>query len=157
MSKKKANANQLELAVSEAVVYTPSSKLATVKPAAVMDGSATVAKHLRHLATEPQETFVSLALNARNQVIEETEIARGTLTNCPVHPREVFRALIRANAAACILAHNHPSGNPEPSPDDLSLTRRLVRAGALLGIPVLDHVIIGTGGHVSLAERGVIA
>jgi len=95
-------------------------------------------------------------MNARNRLIREAWISQGTLTSCPVHPREVFRAAISAGSASVLLAHNHPSGNPEPSADDISLTRRLERAGKEIGIKVLDHIIVGSQGIVSLAERGVV-
>jgi DNA repair protein RadC len=81
-------------------------------------------------------------------------VSKGTLDAALVHPRDVFREAIRRNAAAVVLVHNHPSGDPEPSRDDLELTRRLHRAGALVGIEVLDHVIVAKGGYVSLRERG---
>ncbi|HUH05691.1 MAG TPA: DNA repair protein RadC [Kofleriaceae bacterium] len=100
-----------------------------------------------------QEVFLVLGLDVRNAVMAEIEIARGCLTGVEVHPREVFRPLIRAGAAACIVAHNHPSGDPTPSRDDLLLTARLREVGELVGIPVLDHVIVATRGYVSVAER----
>jgi DNA repair protein RadC len=100
-----------------------------------------------------QEVFVALALDVRNVVIEEIEIARGCLTSVEVHPREVFRPLIRSAAAAAVVAHNHPSGDPSPSSEDIALTQRLRAAGDLVGIPLLDHVIIGRGGYVSLGDQ----
>jgi DNA repair protein RadC len=99
-----------------------------------------------------QEAFWVLALDARNVVTGEIEISRGSLTGVEVHPREVFRPLIRHAAAAAVVAHNHPSGNPTPSESDLAVTRRLRRAGDLLGIPVIDHVVIGADGYASIAE-----
>jgi DNA repair protein RadC len=81
-------------------------------------------------------------------------VSMGTLAAAAVHPRDVFREAIRRNAAAVLIAHNHPSGNPEPSRDDLELTKRLSRIGTLVGIEVLDHLIITKGGYVSLRERG---
>jgi DNA repair protein RadC len=77
----------------------------------------------------------------------------GTLTTSLVHPREVFRSAVREAAAALIAVHNHPSGDPEPSAEDLEVTRRLIEAGRLLGIPLLDHVVVGDGAWVSLRER----
>jgi len=106
------------------------------------------------VAQEAQEVFLAASLNARNLVIRDRILFRGTQTSCPVHPREVFRALIQDSACGCILVHNHPSGDPEPSPEDLALTQRLVSTGKTVGIPVLDHVIIGGNRYVSLAERG---
>jgi DNA repair protein RadC len=83
-------------------------------------------------------------------------VARGTLASVDVHPREVFRRLIVDAAAAAFIVHNHPSGDPEPSADDLALTARLRDVGQLVGIPILDHVVIGSDGFVSLADRGLI-
>ncbi len=103
-----------------------------------------------------RERFVSVLLDAKNRVLREERISQGTLTSSPVHPREVFGAAIREAAAGLILIHNHPSGDPEPSPDDEGVTRRLVAAGELIGIPILDHVVVGAGCFVSLLERGLI-
>lgn len=103
-----------------------------------------------------QEVFLALALDARGRLIREFLIAQGTLTACPVHPREVFRPLIREAAAACVVVHNHPSGDPEPSAEDVLLTRRLRRAGELLGVTLVDHVIVGAHGFVSFAERSLL-
>ena len=119
-------------------------------------GEAVFEHYSLKLGQEPQEVFFALALDARNRLLREVLVARGTLTSCPVHPREVFRPMIREAAASCLLVHNHPSGDPEPSTDDLSLTRRLARGGSMLGIKLLDHIIIGRGCFVSLAERGVV-
>lgn len=127
--------------------------LATPGLAPVLRQAADVFRHLQpRLRGMVQEVFWVLALDARNNVITEIEVARGSLTAVDVHPREVFRPLVRQAAAAAVVAHNHPSGNPQPSEDDLYLTRRLRRAGDLLGIPILDHVVIGAEGYVSLAE-----
>jgi DNA repair protein RadC len=98
-----------------------------------------------------QEIFVVLALDARLRVVEEIEIARGALDAVAVHPREVFRPLIRRGAAAAVLAHNHPSGDPTPSRADVELTRRLREVGDLVGIPIVDHVVIGDG-YASILE-----
>lgn len=101
-----------------------------------------------------REQFVALHLDAKNRLISREVVSLGHLTSALVHPREVFKAAILANAASIAFVHNHPSGSPEPSREDVEITRRLVKAGELLGIPVLDHVVIATRGHVSLAERG---
>lgn len=105
------------------------------------------------LAGLPQETFHVLALDGRHALLGRFEVSRGTLTTSLVHPREVFRPAIARGAAAIIGLHNHPSGDPEPSADDLAVTRRLIEAGRLLGIPLLDHVVLGAGRHVSLRAR----
>ncbi|MEZ4364994.1 MAG: DNA repair protein RadC [Kofleriaceae bacterium] len=99
-----------------------------------------------------QEVFVAVAVDARSGVLAELEIARGQLTGVEVHPREVFRPLIRLGAAAVVVVHNHPSGDPTPSPEDVLLTRRLREVGELVGIPVLDHLVVAGPRYQSLAE-----
>lgn len=101
-----------------------------------------------------QEHFASLTLNGAHEMIECRVVTVGLLTSSPVHPREVFADAISDRAAAMILAHNHPSGNLEPSPDDLALTRQLAEAGKILGIEVLDHLVVTKTGYTSLRERG---
>ncbi len=102
-----------------------------------------------------QEHFWVLLLNSRHEVVGVVETSRGGLNAASVEPREVFREAVRRCAYAVILAHNHPSGNPEPSPDDVRVTQTLRDAGALLGIRVLDHLVVGDGRFVSLRERGL--
>lgn len=103
-----------------------------------------------------REHFYVVLLNTRHYVLGVELISIGTLNGAMVHPREVFRAAIRRGAAALILAHNHPSGDPTPSPEDVQVTRRLVEAGRLMGIDVLDHVIIGDNRYQSLRELGMV-
>ncbi len=98
------------------------------------------------------EQFRVLALNARKQVVALETVSKGTLTQTLVHPREVFRFAIQHNAAAVLVGHNHPSGDPSPSAEDVVLTRRLREAGSLLGIELVDHVIVATGGYRSLSS-----
>jgi len=106
------------------------------------------------LASLSQETFWVLALDARHRVLSVRQVAQGGATSVEVHPREVFVPLVRESAAAVIVAHNHPSGDPEPSTQDEELTDRLRRAGEVLGIPLLDHIVVGASTYVSLASRG---
>ncbi len=106
------------------------------------------------LQDEPSEVFAMLCLSTKRRVIAFHEVSRGSLDATLVHPREVFKAAILANAAAIIVAHVHPSGDPTPSPDDLALTRQLAAAGTLLGIEVLDHVIVGDHRYLSFRETG---
>ncbi|MGH9385923.1 MAG: JAB domain-containing protein [Vicinamibacterales bacterium] len=107
------------------------------------------------LQDEPSEIFAILCLDLKFRLIAYHEVSRGTLHSTCAHPREVFRAALLANAAALILAHNHPSGDPSPSAPDFQMTHRLCEAGELLGIPIHDHLIIGDGNYFSFrdAER----
>ena len=109
------------------------------------------------LRNKKKEHFVALLLDNRHRLIRLSPVAVGSLSASVVHPRELFKDAIAASAAAVILAHNHPSGDPAPSDQDIALTKRLIQAGALLGIEVLDHLILGTEGVVSLTAMGVIA
>lgn len=108
---------------------------------------------LRH---ERQELFYVLLMDSRHRLIRHVEVSRGSLNQSLVHPREVFAPALRESAAAILVLHNHPSGDPEPSPDDHEVTRRLVQAGEILGIRLLDHVVIGGDGYRSFARSGWI-
>jgi DNA repair protein RadC len=103
---------------------------------------------------EAQEVFGVLILNAKHKIVAVHEISRGTLNSSMVHPREVFKPAVLHNAAAIICFHNHPSGDPEPSRDDIEITNRLVEAGKIMAIEILDHIIVGDDGYASLKERG---
>ena len=100
-----------------------------------------------------KEYFKVLFLNTKNEILSVENTSIGNLISSIVHPREVFRSAVKKGAAAIIVIHNHPSGNPMPSQNDLDITRRLCEAGQLLGIPVLDHLIIGDGVFISLKEK----
>ncbi|MBI3947083.1 MAG: DNA repair protein RadC [Armatimonadetes bacterium] len=108
------------------------------------------------LAGELREQLRALFLDTRNQVLRARTISIGGLDASIIHPREVFKEAIAQSAAAVIVAHNHPSGDPSPSPEDIAVTRRLVEAGRIIGIELLDHVVIGDGRFVSLKERGLM-
>lgn len=103
-----------------------------------------------------KEHFKVIILNVKNVVIKVVDIAIGTLSGALVHPRELFKVVIRSNACHIIIAHNHPSGDPSPSNEDVSLTRRLNEGALLLGIKLLDHVIIGKEGFFSFKENGLL-
>ncbi len=103
-----------------------------------------------------RERFYLVLLDRKNRVLREALVSEGTLTEAVVHPREAFAAAIVEGAAAVLAVHNHPSGDPSPSPEDIRLTERLRACGTLLGIPLLDHVIVGADGFVSLRERGIL-
>ncbi|SFQ48141.1 DNA replication and repair protein RadC [Psychrobacillus psychrotolerans] len=101
-----------------------------------------------------QEHFVALFLNVKNQILHKQTIFIGSLNASIVHPREIFREAVKRSAASIICAHNHPSGNPAPSTEDIDVTKRLFEAGQLMGIELLDHVIIGDHQFISLKEKG---
>ena len=110
-----------------------------------------------HFEGGDREIFVAVALDARNRPIGSNIVSVGTLTASLVHPREIYKFDILSGAASLILAHNHPSGDPTSSREDIDLTRRLVQAGELAGIEVLDHVIVALGGEwVSLRGEGML-
>ncbi len=126
-------------------------------PKPKIDGPSGAVEILRRqLPLEDREVFVAVLMNARNQVLGINTVSIGSLTTSIVHPREVFKAAILMNAANIILAHNHPSGDPSPSKEDIELTRRLTKAGEILGIEVLDHLILTPTGYLSLRERGLL-
>jgi DNA repair protein RadC len=103
-----------------------------------------------------KEYFLALLLDGKNRVIREVQISEGSLNQSIVHPREVFNPAVRESAAAIILVHNHPTGDPSPSREDLEITRRLREAGELMGVKVLDHIIIGDGAYVSFVSQGYL-
>lgn len=107
---------------------------------------------------QDKEHFFCIGLNVKNRVKYIDLVSLGTLTNCLVHPREVFRLAVMRGVASIICAHNHPGGDPEPSREDFAVTKKLKEAGETLGIKVIDHVIIGNGteGYVSMLEKGYL-
>lgn len=148
-----AKAAQLKAAVEIARRVAPGAE--AVRP--LIDSVEAAAALLRpHLLDKSKEHVVALLLDNRHRLIRFAPIAIGSLSASLVHPRELFKEAIAASAAAVLVAHNHPSGDPEPSAHDLELTRRLAAAGALLGIEVVDHLIIAAQGVVSLRALGVL-
>ena len=110
------------------------------------------------LRTEAREVVIALALDTKSRLLcAPITVATGTVSSVPLHPREVFRPLIRVAASSCLISHLHPnSGEPVPSPDDIMLTARLKEAADLVGIPLQDHLVIGRGCYLSMAERGLL-
>ena len=106
------------------------------------------------IAALDREAFYCVHLDVRHTVLSCEEVSRGTLVGSLVHPREVYKAAILANAASIVVAHNHPSGDPTPSAEDYAVTRRLRQAGDVLGIPLLDSLVIGRGTYYSLRDHG---
>lgn len=117
------------------------------------DAADFLMEQLRYLT---KEHFVCLFLNTKNHVIAQETLSMGSLNASIVHPREVFRAAIKCSSASIVCAHNHPSGDPTPSSEDIQITGRLVEAGRIVGIDVLDHIVIGDGEFVSLKEQGMM-
>jgi DNA repair protein RadC len=125
------------------------------EPGALFRGSYDVYAHFRErLGAECHEQFYAVLLDNKNRKLKDVCISQGSLTSSVVHPREVYLPVIRESAAAVIFVHNHPSGDPTPSREDLDITRRLREVGDLVGIRVLDHVVIGRGRYVSFVDDG---
>lgn len=124
--------------------------------ASLVRGPETVFELTRDIRGSNREHFVGFYLNTRNQVLRREVISIGSLNASIVHPREVFTPAVAVSAASLILAHNHPSGDPTPSEEDLAITRRLMEAGRLLGIDVLDHVIVARESYASFKERRLL-
>lgn len=117
------------------------------------DAAAYLIPRFRH---EQQEHFAAIMLNAKNNILGLARLTVGTLTSSPVHPRDVFRAALDYYAASVIITHNHPSGDPMPSTEDIAVTKRMVEAGDLMGIAVSDHVIVAGGRYFSFLEQGLL-
>jgi len=148
-----ARAAQLKAALELSRRY--SRELAEAKPR--FSNSRVVYMHFHEsfLGKQQEELWIAV-VDMKNQMIAKQEISRGTLNGSPVHPREVFNVAIRNSGAGIILLHNHPSGDPAPSPEDRKVTIQMMEAGKLLGIPLLDHIIIGNGSYFSFKDQGLI-
>ena len=117
---------------------------------------AALARDVLEMHEMAEENFIVLCLNTKNKIAGVHTISIGSLNASIVHPREVFKAALLNNASGIICLHNHPSGDPEPSREDIEITHRLVNAGNILGINVLDHIIIGDRRYISLKEQGMM-
>lgn len=120
------------------------------------NSAAQVYELFRDLKCESKEHFMALHMDGKNRILCYELISLGSLNQSIVHPREVFKSALLSSAAALILIHNHPSGDPQPSSEDLSITRRLKEAGELLGVRILDHLVVGDGTYYSFADQGVL-
>ena len=128
-----------------------------VEPRSALAAPEDAARYLKaRLLDLPHEVFCCLFLDTRHRLIRYEELFRGTIDGATVYPREVVKRALAHNASAVILGHNHPSGVSEPSEADRSITLKLAKALALVEIRLLDHVVVSRGGHVSLAERGLV-
>ncbi|MBI1853737.1 MAG: DNA repair protein RadC [Planctomycetes bacterium] len=126
-------------------------------PGAPLRSSADIYRHFAaRLRDRKREEFLVVLLDGKNRVMREARISLGSLNASIVHPREVFHLAVRESAGAVVLVHNHPSGDPTPSAEDIEVTQRLARAGDILGIRVLDHVVVGEGSYTSFMERGLL-
>lgn len=110
--------------------------------------------YLKDMQYLTQEHFVVLGLNTKNQILFRETVFIGSLNSSIVHPREVFKNLIKRSCASAIVCHNHPSGHTAPSPEDIQVTERLMEAGMIVGIAIIDHLIIGFESYISLKEKG---
>ena len=110
----------------------------------------------KFLMSETKEMFLTLHLDGKNRIVAIDLVSIGSLNQSIVHPREVFKTALLSNAAALILVHQHPTGDPTPSSEDIAITRRLREAGEILGLKVLDHIIVGDGEYISFVERGLL-
>ena len=163
----KRNPETLVLAMDYAAAMEACAAYVSVKSPAIRDPESAyrLLRPVMSAATsgDSQETFFTLLLDTKNKVIgSPVECTRGLLDTSLVHPREVFREAVSQSAASVILAHNHPSGDPTPSKEDIDITRRLVEAGRILGIRIVDHIVCGrpsdmTPGYVSLREKNLVA
>jgi len=127
------------------------------KRGSTVRSSADVFRHCcQRMASLRKEVFRVILLDGKNRVLKDIRVSEGSLTTSLVHPREVFVPVIEESAASLILVHNHPSGDPAPSSEDLAITKRLKEVGELLGVRLLDHLIVGDGRYVSFADEGLL-
>lgn len=142
-----------------AAVFTLSRRLMgeRLRPGMLFANPRQIFEHYHGpLRDKKREMFLVVLLDARHRVLGEEIVSEGSLTSSIVHPREVFLPAVRESAGAMVLVHNHPSGDPRPSDEDVAVTRRLVHASELLGIRVLDHIIVGDGTYASFREAGLL-
>ncbi len=149
-----ARAAQIKAALAIAKRFSATS----MKPGQQFKHSNDIYEHFHErLRGKKQEVFLAVLLDNKNRIIKiESDVSAGSLTSSIVHPREAFNAAIRESAASVIFVHNHPSGDPEPSKEDIQITNRLVEAGNIVGIKLLDHIIIGNAQYVSFKDRGLM-
>ena len=140
----------MELSKRVSASYINDNRVSIKSPVEV---STLLMEEMRHLK---KEVFKVILLNTKNHIIKLLDISVGSLNSSIVHPREVFSEAVKSGCSGMLLVHNHPSGDPEPSREDIETTRRLVSAGNILGINVLDHIIIGDGRYISFKEQGLM-
>lgn len=141
------------MAVAEICRRYNGMKVDKVKITCPKDGADYVMNDMMHLK---QETLKVLLLNKKNVIIGERDVFKGSLDSSIASPREIFSVAVKNSASSIIVCHNHPSGNPEPSSEDINITKRLKECGTIIGIELLDHLIIGYNKYVSMKEKGII-
>ncbi|WP_208559017.1 RadC family protein [Marinilactibacillus kalidii] len=129
-----------------------------IRASQIKEGTVTSSAYIGHLLQDElsglsQEHVVAIYLNTKNEIIKKETVFKGSLNSSVAHPREIFRGAVKYSAARIIIAHNHPSGNPNPSEADLLFTERMAKAGEMMGIEVLDHIIVGENRYISLKEH----
>lgn len=143
------------LALAELVKRIQTLKTKSIKPK--ISNPSQLAKLLYpEMSCLNQEILKLIILNTKNEIIKTKDVFKGGLNSSLVHPREIFNEAIKSSAASIIISHNHPSGDPTPSKEDIAITKRLSDCGKLLGINLTDHIIIGNNNYVSLREKGII-
>lgn len=146
----KLNVYNLQLIKENSVSYSTDSKIHTPKEAADIFTEAL------NLDKKAEEYLYMMALGTKNNVLGCMEISHGSINTSIVHPRELFKRALLLNAVSIVIAHNHPSGDPAPSREDINITERIKECGHILGIELLDHIIVGDNKFLSLKERGLI-
>lgn len=135
---------------------TDAGKINTLTPCRSSEDTYRLARNLYDTLDADKESFILLALNNKNRLLGHKVISIGSLTASIVHPREVFTAALYFHAAALIFVHNHPSGDPAPSPEDIDITRRLKECGDIFGIRILEHLIVGAERYFSFSDKGLL-
>ena len=154
----KTTHNNLTTAGSARIPYvlTGLMEVREVATGPAMASPGLIFDEIKDMGGYSQEAFLVITLSTKNKIINKNIITIGLLDSTSVHPREVFKCAIRDNAKSIILAHNHPSGDPSPSGADITLTKRLIDCSRLLGIPVLDHIIVGRDKYISLRDDVIV-
>ena len=141
--------------------FIPQVEISMIREVEVSDTRYSCSKEVadsdiaKDILKSDREKFICIHLNIKNQIVSFEVVSTGSLTSSIVHPREVYKGAILSNAASVIFMHNHPSGDPEPSNDDIVITERLEKAGEILGINVLDHIIVARSGYYSFKENKI--
>ena len=153
---KNRNRKTIRLKTIRAVYETFNIEADDFDPNSPITNSGQVYELLKYLIDETKEHFITLHLDSKNKILAIDHVSTGSMSANVVHPREVMKTALLSSAAALLCIHNHPSGNPDPSREDIDITRRLNDAAEVMGLRLLDHVIVGDGCYVSFADRGLL-